>query len=84
MKPFEPIVMRSTAEQRGRFFASSLWKDIEDVLESIRLRELEVMAAPGDFGEADLHVERSRGRIEVLRGMAITLKQTMCVDEEES
>ena len=77
MKVFEPVVMRTTVDQRRRFFESLLWKDIEDVVESYRVRELEIMAAPEDFNEPDLDVNRARGRIEVLRGICQTLRAAM-------
>ena len=77
MKVFEPVVMRTTVDQRRRFFESLLWKDIEDVVESYRVRELEIMAAPEDFNEPDLDVNRARGRIEVLRGICQTLRVAM-------
>ena len=83
MNPFQQIELRTSYEQRKRFFASALWKDIEKTIENYRQRELEAMAAPWDFGEDETSVERFRGRIEVLKGICATLHLCMFDDIEE-
>ena len=82
MKPFEPLALKTSYEQRKRFFNSVLWKDIEATVENYRQRELETMAAPEQFNEVGTKLERFRGRIEVLKGICTTLRMCMFDDIE--